>query len=251
MIKSMIKRVATIALAGAMIIGLTAPIEAKAADDWVVITEDDSIVTTESAVAVDDEYEHNPTAIVFENTDAEHPARGRASLYAVDSVSGKDIKCTWSSDNMEVVKFYREFTNDSAAYFQMPKVGTATITATSVDKPSVSAQITIKVGPKGYPEIKKASNTKAGTISVKWQKLKGADGYTIFYTTDKNYKKNVKTKDIKNGKKTMADIKKLKKGKSYYIWVMAYKKCSDGKHYGKRAYAYQKSGDIAKIKIKK
>mgnify|MGYP000011565227 FL=1 len=70
--------------------------------------------------------------------------------------------------------------------------------------------------------------TKIKNISknkIKLKKIKGATGYKIQYSTNKKFKKKVRT--IKT-KKTTYKIKKLKKGKTYYIRYKAYKNSSEG-----------------------
>ncbi|MGN1123370.1 MAG: fibronectin type III domain-containing protein [Eubacterium sp.] len=64
------------------------------------------------------------------------------------------------------------------------------------------------------------SNKKAFTVTVK--KVKDISGYQVQYSTDKNFKKNCKTANIKNNK-TSATVKKLKSGKKYYVRVRTYK----------------------------
>lgn len=65
-------------------------------------------------------------------------------------------------------------------------------------------------------------------ISVKFKKVKGAKGYVVQYSLKKNFKK-AKTVQIK---KLKATVKKLKKGKRYYIRVRAYKLSGKKKVYG-------------------
>ncbi len=61
-------------------------------------------------------------------------------------------------------------------------------------------------------------NSRKNTVSVKFNKAKNAKKYVIRYSTDKNFKKGVKTKTIT---KNSCLIKKLKKGKTYYFKVRA------------------------------
>ncbi len=62
-------------------------------------------------------------------------------------------------------------------------------------------------------------------ITLKWKKQTkgGIKGYEIQYSTDKKFKKNVKTKTIKKTKITSTTIKKLKSKKKYYIRIRTYK----------------------------
>lgn len=79
--------------------------------------------------------------------------------------------------------------------------------------------------------IKSAKNSSSKKIKLTLKKVSGAKGYEIRYTTDKKFKKSVKKV---TSKKTTKTITKLKKGKTYYIKVRAYKLDSKGKKvYGK------------------
>lgn len=78
-------------------------------------------------------------------------------------------------------------------------------------------------------------------MSVSFKKVSGANGYEIIYSTSAKFKNRKKTTTA-SLKKT---IKSLKKGKTYYVKVCAYKTDSLGyKVYGKYSPA-------KKIKIKK
>lgn len=59
-------------------------------------------------------------------------------------------------------------------------------------------------------------------IKVTWKKDTNATGYKIKYSANKNMK-NVKTITVKGGKKSSFTIKKLTKGKRYYVEVRPYK----------------------------
>ncbi len=86
----------------------------------------------------------------------------------------------------------------------------------------------------------KAVNLKGKKIKVTIQKVKGADGYQICYGTSKKFAKAKK----KTAKKIVYTLTKLKKGKTYYIKVRAYKK-QKGKTY------YSTYSKVKKVKIKK
>lgn len=90
--------------------------------------------------------------------------------------------------------------------------------------------------------IKKVANASGKKAKIILQKVNGAKGYKILYSTDKKMKKNVRTT---NAKKTEITLSKLKKGKTYYIKACAYKLDSNNsKVYG--AYGKTKT-----IKIRK
>lgn len=89
------------------------------------------------------------------------------------------------------------------------------------------------IGPK-MPVFRKITGGKK-SLTVTWKKLtssqlKKVDGYYIEIAQDKNFMKGAKTikvtgKTLKSGKKV---IKKLAKGKKYYVLMYAYKKIKQG-----------------------
>lgn len=113
-------------------------------------------------------------------------------------------------------------------------------------------QETVTPTPKPTPSITKPSrpsnvklkNSSRKTMKVTWKKVSKATGYKIVYSTDKKFSK-ANTKTVTVGKtKNSVTIKKLEKGKNYYVKVCAYKKS------GKTA-VYGKYSTVKKIKIKK
>ena len=83
-------------------------------------------------------------------------------------------------------------------------------------------------------------NLKKRKLNAKWKKLKGVSGYQVQYALSKKMKKA----KLKNCKVASITIKKLKKRKTYYVRVRAYKYVNGKKVYGKWS-------SIKKIKIKK
>lgn len=90
--------------------------------------------------------------------------------------------------------------------------------------------------------IKKMKAVSGRKAKVTVQKVDGAAGYQIVYSTDKQFKKNVKKVTISGTSKTLG---KLAKGKTYYVKVRAYKKDSTG------AKVYGSFSSAKKIKISK
>jgi len=111
--------------------------------------------------------------------------------------------------------------------------GTAVITVSVNDKNynNASQKITIKIRPK-KASVKKALSKKAGQITVTWKRQKEAAGYVVQYSTDKSFEKKVKSVEIKKNRVTKTTIKKLSKGKKYYVRVKAYTKNGSKKAYG-------------------
>lgn len=73
------------------------------------------------------------------------------------------------------------------------------------------------------------SLTKASkSFKAVWKKGTG-DGYQLQYSTDKNFKKNVKSKTVSSIKTTSKTIKSLKSKKTYYVRIRTYVNGSDGK----------------------
>lgn len=87
--------------------------------------------------------------------------------------------------------------------------------------------------PDQQPEPETEAPKKAALASVKavsgkklkiqWKKISGASGYEVQCCLKKNFKSGVKKAAAKKGNKTSLVIKKLKKGKTYYVRVRAYK----------------------------
>lgn len=89
----------------------------------------------------------------------------------------------------------------------------------------------------GKPAKVTVKNTQTRKIKITWKKVKNAKKYQVQYSTSKKFKKRVVLKTTKKLKYT---IKKLIKGKTYYIRVRGV----NGKKVGKWS-------KIQKIKIKK
>ena len=76
--------------------------------------------------------------------------------------------------------------------------------------------------------IKSAKNVKKNKIKLTIKKVAGAKGYQVRYATNKKFKKAV----VKTTTKTTYTIKKLKKKKTYYVQVRAFKKSGKTRVYG-------------------
>lgn len=91
------------------------------------------------------------------------------------------------------------------------------------------------------PVITSLKNVKGRKIAVKWKKVKDAASYQIQYSTDKKFKKDVKSKKLK---KTGITLPKLKKNKKYFVRVRACQKVS--------GVTYQsKWSKVKNVKVKK
>ena len=95
--------------------------------------------------------------------------------------------------------------------------GVATVT---IKAGKASKKVTIKVSPK-KPSVKYAKAARGRKLAVNWAKDKRASGYQVQVSTDKKFKKNVKSKNLL---KTSYTFTKLKTGKTCYVRVRSYKK---------------------------
>lgn len=84
----------------------------------------------------------------------------------------------------------------------------------------------------GRTKITYIKSKKKRQITLKWKKDKTCDGYQISYSTDKKFKKNKKTKTIKNKKTYRYTLTKLKSKKVYYIRIRKYRIIDNKKTYG-------------------
>jgi len=85
--------------------------------------------------------------------------------------------------------------------------------------PTTSAKAVAKPKSAKFKKVKSAKKA----ISVKWKKVSGVKGYQVQVATDKKFKKNKKTVNIKKQKTTKTTVKKLKAKKKYYVRIRTYK----------------------------
>lgn len=146
-------------------------------------------------------------------------------------------KITYKTGNKKVA------TVNSKGKVTVKGTGKATITVTAKATSKYSKcvkKITVYGVPK-KPEMKKLTAGKK-KFTVQWKKDKKADGYQVQYSTDKKFKKNVKSVNVSK-KNTKTTVKKLKKGKTYRVRVRSYKKIN-GKKY------YSGWGKVKSVKVK-
>lgn len=144
---------------------------------------------------------------------------------------------TYQTSNQKVA------TVNSKGKVTVKGTGKATITVTAKATSTYSncvKKITVYGVPK-KPEMKKLTAGKK-KFTVQWKKDKKADGYQVQYSTDKKFKKNVKSVNVSK-KNTKATVKKLKKGKTYRVRMHSYKKIN-GKKY------YSGWGKVKSVKVK-
>lgn len=106
------------------------------------------------------------------------------------------------------------------------------------DTPAGSQKVSVK-----KVTLKSVKNKKGRKALVNWKKVSNASGYAIQYSTSKKFKKPVTVK-VKKAKTTSTTLKKLKKRKTYYVRVRAYKTVNGTTYYGKYS-------SVKKVRIKK
>ena len=99
---------------------------------------------------------------------------------------------------------------------------TSTITPNPSPTPNSATTAPKIVAKPKSTSIKKVKAAKKA-ISVIWKKVSGVKGYQIQVATNKKFKKNKKTVNIKKQKTTKTTVKKLKAKKKYYVRVRTYK----------------------------
>lgn len=83
-------------------------------------------------------------------------------------------------------------------------------------------------------QVKISSVTKSGNkLTIEWGKVK-CSGYQVFYSTDKKFKKNVKSVFVSSSK-TSYKVSGINKSKRYYAKVRAYSNYNGKKRYGEKS----------------
>lgn len=125
------------------------------------------------------------------------------------------------------------------------KTSTKPVHVTTKKQKAIKSSATKPVVKTKKATIKKLTLPKKKTLKVTWEKVSGAKGYEIKLATNKKFTKNKKTVKIKKGSATSKTIKKLKRGKKYFVKIRAYKKVEiDG-------YTVTANGPWSKVKSKK
>lgn len=154
--------------------------------------------------------------------------------------TGKAVKPAVTVKNGDEI--LKNGTDYKLAYKNNKKIGTAAVVVTGMGNYNGSAKLSFKIVPK-KAVLSAVQSKKAKTVSVKWKRDNTVTGYVIQYSTDKNFKKNVKKVTIGKNKTTSATIKKLRSKKIYYVKVASYKKVSGKTYTGKYS-------NVKKVKVK-
>ncbi len=168
-----------------------------------------------------------------------------------DHVSIASVKVDANGGTVTVKNYYAE---EGQAYGNLPSAVregyqfegwyTAKTGGKKVTETTKAATGTIYARWSGTQAPAKASITslKAGSkkFTVKYKAVKGADGYRIDYSVNKNFKNK---KSVTTTKKS-AVVKNLKSGQKYYVRVKAYSSAADG------AKTYGKASAVKKVTVK-
>ncbi len=162
---------------------------------------------------------------------------GRTATFSVTVKDGYNTDTTNKNTNTSDGKTSSN-TSTSSANDKNAANGT-TANGTTANGTTADGSTATSQSKPGKAKIK-AKNKKKKSIKVTWKKVSGASGYEVSYSLNKKFKKAKK----KTTTKTSYTIKKLKKKKTYYVRVRAYKTVNGKKLYGGWSSA-------KKVKIKK
>lgn len=165
----------------------------------------------------------------YENIVSAKLANKDALIKKVAATTGNDKYDAKRTDAIKVLEKYDASQEEvDSAYKKLGEEETTT--------PEVTTQ-KIKVK---KATIKSAKNVKKNKIKLTIKKVAGAKGYQVRYATNKKFKKAV----VKTTTKRTYTIKKLKKNKTYYVQVRAFKKAGKVRKYG--AWSNRKRVKITK-----
>ena len=166
----------------------------------------------------------------------------KAQSFSINAKRNGNAKLTYKSNNSNI----NVDKNSGKVTVKAKYVGKATITISSVatdDYKAATKTITVTVNPSSV-KLSKLTNKKSKKMEIKWAKNTAVTGYQIQYSTDKNFKKSVKTVTVSKNKTVTKTVSKLSKNKKYYVRVRTYKTVSGTKYYSNWS-------NVKNIKIKK
>ncbi len=115
--------------------------------------------------------------------------------------------------------------------FYGKKIGKVKLTVTAAPTDTTlyktaKKSVTISVNPKKPTNVKVSRINKNKSGKIKFTKASGVTGYQLQYTTDSNFKKNVKSARFSTNTKTFSTTA----SKTYYYRIRSYKKIGSGKN---------------------
>lgn len=159
--------------------------------------------------------------------------------------AGDSVDCYFDVDSRTWKIYMKYYTEDSQATTTAPEEEvTTTEPATrkpepvttkkpqtpTTRKPQVTTKKpqTTKLAPPKRMSFKSVKNNKGKKISLKWKKIKGATKYQIKWVLGRGKRAKTKTMSLKRTTTSYA-FKRLKKGKTYKVYIRAYNKSGWGK----------------------
>ena len=113
-------------------------------------------------------------------------------------------------------------TDYTVAYRNNKAIGTATVTVKGKGDYTGTVEKTFKINPKAVTGLKLTAGK--GTLSVIWKKAPGGiSGYQLQYGLKKSFS-GAKKATVSKASTVKGTIKNLKKGKTYYVRIRAFKK---------------------------
>lgn len=153
---------------------------------------------------------------------------GKTTIYAASKISASSKNYNGKTQSVSLSVKDSKGKTISKSYYSVSgtkkakKVGSYKVKITFKGKYTGSKTITWKINPTKTKFTKVTAGKKK--ITLKWsKKTTQVTGYKIQYSTDKNFKKSVKTVTIKKNKTTSKTISKLKSKKKYYVRICTYK----------------------------
>ncbi len=148
-----------------------------------------------------------------------------------------DGRLTYASSNPKVVKV-----ENGKATIKGTGRAVITVTAGETEKyRKKTVKVTVDVTPKKQKAIVKVAGKRK--LKVRWKKDIRATGYQVQHSTDRKFKKDKRTALVKKKGISTKILAKLKKGKTYYVRVRAYKSVKSG---GKEIRLYGSWSSTAK-----
>ncbi len=173
---------------------------------------------------------------------------GTTTITATVESSGQVAKCKVVVDsvqadpaNSEEIKKQETKDTRSSTLEKQNEQQTATTDGGKTSNESTDMSKNSNNSALGKVNITSLKNKVSCKLTAKWKKVSDATGYQLQYALNKKF---TKAKKSKTTKKTSLTLKKLKKKKTYFIRVRAYKLSDKKKVYGKWSA-------VKKVKIKK
>lgn len=170
-----------------------------------------SAVSTASGIKLSWEQESGAIGYVL------YRKTGNGSYEAVKTIPDRS-KTTWTDPNVtkgtEYTYYIKAYTYDGTDYIYTNKSNTKSMANISLAAPAITS----------------AKALKGQKLSIKWKRTSNASGYQIQYAANSRFS-GAKTVTVKKGATTDKTITKLKKNKSYFVRVRAYRTFSGNKTY--------------------